>query len=156
MTDTIVVACKLPNGFILQRQKKTTVRIAIGGGRMHEEEISQADGEGFTLKGPIHLHGHTPQNLVQGGYVLNYGVPAKLWYDWCEQNKGCALLTNNILFAAPDREEAEAEARDKASFRSGLEPLDMSMKMVDGRMRPADPRVPRHRSLQLETAIKDK
>ena len=74
-----------------------------------------------------------------GAYALTHGVNAELWETWCKQHHDSPLLRNRSLFAHGADNEVQAEIKDNADTRSGLEPVDPDKPPVTlARIEPAD------------------
>jgi hypothetical protein len=128
-SDTVTVACKLPNGLILQLHAKHSEMVPIFGGGYKEETIWRRTEEIFVLNGCAVavdqlLQGNMPDHYTYSGYALTPGVPKKFWEEWLEQNKTTDLIRNKIVFAAGSEREVRAEASEYKDVRSGLEPID--------------------------------
>lgn len=142
MSDTVTVACKLPHGLILQLQRPVKMVEPVLGGGVREYTISQRFGEQVTIFGNRTPFGQQPKCTIIGDYALTPGIDKTFFEEWMKQNANHDVVVNELIFAHKSRDHAEGFARENAGRRSGLEPLDMSMKTVGGKERVADPRVP--------------
>jgi hypothetical protein len=153
---TVTIACKHPPGLVLRLFKTRMVTVPVlGGGNREEPRAEPIPGREATINGPAKPIGEEPRCLVVGGFAITSGVDRELWEEWKKQNADSDLLKNRLLFAFPTPEAAQAEAKNSAKVRSGLEPLDMSMKSVPGpdgtpRMVARDDRVPRAPGLSIQ------
>lgn len=93
MAATVVIGCKLPNGFFMQV-----------GDKVH------------TIKG-------YNSAAVVGGHGITDDVPADLWTAWLAENKDRDLVKNGFVFAHGDDKDTKAEAKEKAKTKSKTEPL---------------------------------
>lgn len=136
--ETVTVACKVPNGYILQCwQRVNSTEPSPSGAR--EIEIAQKVGEPITLNGPARpLTGGVSPYPIIGGYGITYNVPKDIWDKWLADNAEADVVKNHQIFAYEKRERAEDRAKDQKSVRSGMEPLD-----ADGRNADKSPRDPR-------------
>jgi hypothetical protein len=128
-TETVTVACKVPNGLILRVYDKVDGEEPIyGGGSKRIDQFYQT-GESIVLRGssldPIDLKsGNLPLYPHVGGFALTAGVPKAFWEKWKEQNADHPVLKNNLVFAADGTDKASGEARDKVDVKSGMEGID--------------------------------
>jgi hypothetical protein len=153
---TVTIACKHPHGLIM-RIFKTTERPepVLGGGTRMVPVSEPIPGKEITIYGPGRAVGQDPKCLIVAGYAINTGIDRDFWDQWKAQNADSDLLKNRLVFAYATPESAQAAAREHAKTRSGLEPLDMSMKSVKGpdgtpRMVASDDRVPRAPGLTIQ------
>lgn len=121
---TVTVGCKLPNGIYLRKFRMVKRTEAVLGGGVREYEIAEPDGEAIKIDGYAAPFGMSPQAPVAGGYALTYGVDEDLWNAWLEANKDSDMVRNNLIFAAGRVDHAQGRAKEMASIKSGLEPLD--------------------------------
>jgi len=136
-SNTVTVACKFPAGVVLQLCRKVEfVEEGIGGVRINRVRYDK-EGRTFVVRGPAEPNGQTPKGyrrpVTEGGYALTHNIPADFWEKWLAQNQGNPLVENGMIFAAPDRDDAEAMARENAHLRSGFEPI----------VPDTDPRIPK-------------
>lgn len=153
---TVTIACKMPRGLILRLFKTKMVPVPVLGGGMREEPRAEPiPGKEVHVHGPARPFGADPVCTVVAGYALTTGVDIDFWKEWKEQNHDSDLLKNKIVFAYPTPESAGAAAKEHAKVKSGLEPLDMSMKTITGpdgntRTIARDERVPRSPGLSIQ------
>jgi hypothetical protein len=144
--DTVVVACKMPNGLILRLMHKTTVQEPQPGGGFRDQVVMRATGEEVTLAGYGAEAGKSPKAIVTDeGYALTFDVPKPFWDMWLEQNQELEVVRNRLVFAHSSVNSARAESRDHAKTRNGLEPLALKND-------PRSPRSPRRELSELEQA----
>jgi len=102
-TDTVTVACKLPNGLHL-------------------------DVNGFdrvTIKGNALPFGESAVDYrIVGGYALTPGVPRDLWDAWLKDRTTMDIIVKGIVFAQEKPADVVAEAKNGAKVITGLEPID--------------------------------
>jgi hypothetical protein len=124
--ETVTVACKLPHGFIMQLQEKTTQVQPVMGGGLRETEIWVPSNS----HPPIPLYGNAhPQNMapiadIASGFALTYDVPKDFWDVWVAQNKTLPAVKNGLIFAQPNARRTKDEAKEKVGLKTGLERLD--------------------------------
>lgn len=151
MAGTVAVACKLPHGLQLRLQKKGTRPEPVMGGGVRDAITYEAYGPTVTLNGVATEFGKSNKAIVMNGYAITM-VDKDFWDAWFKQNDGLLdVLTNKLVFAHEKKDSVEGMTKDHRSARSGLEPMDMTMGMVGGRMTALDPRIPRGR-VNIETA----
>lgn len=116
-TDTVTIACKLPNG----------LRLDIGTG---------AERRSVTLNGnrlPINADG-LPLNkfeiagkadpLLAESYGLTPNVPADFWAQWAKENANYGPYAKGLIFAQGEHSSAVAQAKEVAGdIRNGFEPM---------------------------------
>ena len=139
--STVTVACKIPNGLVLQLSELyDTTEPSPSGAR--PIKASRKVGEAISVKGPARpLSGMPPDYQIIGGYGLTYGVPADFWHDWKDQNRDLDAVRQNLIFASTSHERAMAQAKDMKTIRSGMEPLDPDSRNADKSFK--DPRMVR-------------
>lgn len=137
-TETVTVACKMPNGITMRLHEMVEERRIVNG-MVIEEKIArlvEAGGTNCELPGRYKLNGFSidlhamstgvpPDHEIQGGYGLTYGIPRDYWERWA-QTDGKDFVARNIVFAAASEQRARDKAREMKGVASGLEPIDQS------------------------------
>lgn len=101
MSNTVTIACKLPNGIFLQVGE---TRIRINGWNNHS---------------------------IEGlNYGLTKDVPADVWGAWLKEHAESKLVLNEIIFAEGSERRAKDKAKDQKDKKSGHEQLPQ-MKVTD-------------------------
>jgi hypothetical protein len=147
---TVVVACKIPNGLMLQLQRPVD-RMEDTRGGPEPRRYNAFYGRRYFVHGPAFPVGTLPkgfprQPLIEGGYAITRGIPAEFWEQWLQQNKLAAYVVppdgaeHGMIFAYPDLEDTAAAAREQEKLLSGMEPLSTDTDK-DGRL--TDPRLPK-------------
>lgn len=95
---TVTVGCKLPNGFIIEAGDKRAV-----------------------------LAGANSSTIV-GGHGITEGVDKDLWDAWSALHAELGLLKHGHIFAHEKTANTNAEAKDRADEKTGLEPIDATAK----------------------------
>jgi hypothetical protein len=108
MPGTVTIACKMPNGVILNLDRYE--RISTESFNPAVREIP--GGQTVTLKGVAYHIGLDERPELHGGYRLNE-VDADFWESWYELNKDSPLIKDGLIFAAPKREIAASRAREQ-------------------------------------------
>lgn len=128
-TDTVIVACKLPNGLVIYDEREKTVNEQMFGGGFRPIQVwERVPGSEVTLNGNAMSHetllsGDVP-HLVVGGYAMTPGVPRDFWERWLERHRDTDIVRNRLVFAAASESKVRGMAKENAATRSGLEPLD--------------------------------
>jgi len=122
-TQTVTVCCKWPNGLILQLSEFAQVDEQTSSG-VRSVRLSHRVGPQVHIKGYATPWGQLPKGPIVGGYALTHGVSREFWEMWCQQNAGCDLLKNEILFAHVQPASVESFAKSNESLRNGVEPID--------------------------------
>ena len=95
---TCTVGCKHPHGLILEL------------------------GEGDSKKS-VEIAGANSA-LVIGGYGLTENVDRAFMDAWLLEFKSNPLVKNGLVFIQEKTNNAQAQAKDQAKFKSGLEPIE--------------------------------
>lgn len=117
---TVSVACKIPHGLVIQ----------------HEQLVETKGTDGAVARtyvrvgAPITLAGANTARVI-GGYGITDNIDADFFAKWLESEKGSALLNpgNPLVFATATHDKAEAQAKDLAATKTGLEPLKQDAPM---------------------------
>lgn len=125
MTETVSVACKLPNGLILRVFDYVDIDVPVlgGGGKKSKERRAVQKGEPVTVYGPATPFGQQPKTLVVGGYAITSGINAEFFQKWLEQNADLEAVKAGLIFAHTSADSARDQAKDGKDIKSGLEPL---------------------------------
>jgi hypothetical protein len=150
---TVVVACKIESGLVLQLQTLKDSRVpdkeSSGGYRI--EKIWVKGGRRYVVNGPAYPVGQLPkgfprQPMIEGGYAITRGIPADFWNDWAEQNKFADYFVapdgaeHGMIYAYPDLDSVVDAAREQEKLLSGMQPLSTDL---DKNGKLTDPRMPR-------------
>lgn len=126
---SVTVACKIPQGLVLQLQHPMSRRVPTGRGAEDDYaviEVMVFGGKRYHVFGPAMPAQVGPDYIlphaVEGGYALTRGIPADFWRQWLEQNKLADYVVNKMIFAM-DAESSQSKAREHGELKSGLEPL---------------------------------
>lgn len=143
VNQTVTVACKLPHGIIIRDFAKRVENEPILGGGTREVHVFRPVGPKIRIKGPT-----VPAPLIRrveviGGYAITEGVPAEVFQRWIDWNKDSAMVRNKLIYGHENGNRVRDWAKDHAATRSGLEPIDVTMKSLAGRMVISDERVAR-------------
>lgn len=122
-----VIACKVPNGLILESFKKVKRYEAnMAGGEMRD--VYDRTGHRFTARGPRASNDPevNARSRDQGGYALTEGCPDDLWASWYQVMKGAPMIENHQIMAFDSTADALAWCLDPEhrDVRSGLERID--------------------------------
>jgi hypothetical protein len=147
---TVVVACKIPNGLILQLQHPVK-RMEDTRDGPEPRTYNAFGGKRIYIWGPAYPVGTIPKGfpkppMIEGGYALTRGVPMAFWEQWLEQNKLAPFVQapdgaeHGMIFAYEDLDSVVSAAREQEGLLSGMEPLSQD---EDKNGRLTDPRLPR-------------
>jgi hypothetical protein len=136
-TETVTVACKLPQGLILRVFTMEEVDVQmLNGPPKKVRQANQESARRFVVNGFAHAQNRAPNYEVvgpvitfadgtgEGGYALTEGCPKDLWEAWLDQNKTSMMVRNGLIFALPKRDDARAKGLEQQAIKSGLERLD--------------------------------
>lgn len=124
MPGTVTVATKLPHGLILRVFTMVDQDEPVMGGGFRTVKTAKQLPKQVVLNGAAHPQDQAPTCLMVGGWALTPNVDKDLWDLWLEQNKDSDVVRNGLIFAHEKAGNAEAESKDKAKLKSGLERLD--------------------------------
>ncbi len=140
----VTVACKTPNGIILRAFEWNEEDVPLFGGGVKRQKVARPTGIQVLIHGTAHPFGEMPKVPIVAGYALTPDIDAEIWEIWLEQNKNSDMVCNKQIFAYEKNEMAADCAKEHASVRSGLEPINPGTKRnASGKEVPADPRMPR-------------
>lgn len=128
-TETVCIACKMPNGLqlVLHREEEYDEPMFGGGTKRVKRFLPIPDTE-VVLRGPGRSISMMPADQVDqfapGGYGLTPGVPRSWWENWLSRNRDSHIVRNKIVFASADTPRAAAQAREQREVQSGLQPVD--------------------------------
>lgn len=136
-TETVTVACKLPNGLKCRIFRPHEEQDIVVGGGTRDVTRYYPTGEFFVLNGTATRPGEAPKarlpngmpgpanaELLDSGFALTFGVPKAQWDAWLEANKDADYVRNGLVFAHKQTASTKKQARDHEKVRSGLEPID--------------------------------
>ena len=155
-TRTVTIMCKVPNGLVLQLQRKVNRFEDTRDGPV-ARTYNAFYGKRYWINGPAYPVGTLPKGyprppVTEGGYAATSGIPADFWEQWLEQNKNAPYVIppdgadKGMVYAEPDLESAISAAREHEKVLSGLEPISTD-EDKDGKL--TDPRLPKPLSASL-------
>lgn len=127
---TVIVCSKLPMSIDLQlcemRNETRRVRETVW-----QEEVAAKVGPVVRVNGTSYPRGEPPAGFrgrpqMAGGFAMTFGVDAEWWARWLEMNRQAPFIASGMVWAVPNRQDAQAKARELASLRSGLDPIALS------------------------------
>lgn len=132
--STVTVACKVPMGLVLKLYKKTRQHEPVmgGGSREIDAYVPDHSQRTYIIHGNSHPQDKSPIAQIADSFALTHGIPKAFWDAWLEQNLESDMVRNGLIFAHVEGASVAAEAREKASERSGLERLDPTKVHKDG------------------------
>lgn len=101
MAETVIVACKLPHGIILEVGK-----------------------EKVELKGSMHLGRPQTPFYMASQIVGLTKVSRDFWEAWVKQHENFVPYQKGFIFAADKKKKVLDEAKEKETLMHGLEPID--------------------------------
>lgn len=137
---TVRVGCKLPSGIILEVGYSVTDKGEDGA--RHVSVQQHEDYQRVRIKGSRHADGS--MEAIRAGVQLPPArldhvfaiteVPSTFWERWKAAHKPmwAKLSKQGVLFEADGESNAKAMAIDKATAKSGFEPLDRDKLPVKG------------------------
>jgi hypothetical protein len=123
MTETVVVACKIPSGLRCQIYAFREVTETTNSGTRTYKQAFQ-NGKGFVVHGPAHGQNEGPRHLTIAGYALTRGIDKALWDAWYEQNLELDAVQRNLIFAYESADKAKDAAKEGKKIKTGLERLN--------------------------------
>lgn len=128
-TDTVTVACCIPNGLILRvYEPEEAYEPIYGGGQKRVDKFIPCE-QTYTLRGsaldPADIKvGKLPDYPPIGGFALTTGIPADFWELWKKQHWDHPALKNGLVRGSTDEHRAADDARAHAGLESGFEGID--------------------------------
>ena len=108
--ETILIGCRLPNGFILHHPKNREITVKLAG---------------------------TYETKLESGLYLpprpfsTTAVDLEFWNEWKAAYVGFPPLKNRAIFEARTEQEAESKARNAEKVKTGFEGFDKNA-VIDG------------------------
>jgi hypothetical protein len=135
MAETCTIACKLPNGLLLQLVEMVDCRENVMGGGTRTVQMARRIGPQVKINGPAWPVGgiERPPFVIAGGYALTPNVDKSFWDAWLSQNGDSDLVKNRMLLAHVKPDSAKGLAKDFKDTCSGFEPLDKDNPKSDQR-----------------------
>src|SRR5579859_3696857 len=130
-SKTVFVACKMPHGVVIRDFVERTEKEVVLGGGVRDVPVFRPVGPKIRIKGPVVPSAFIRMVEVHGGYAITAGVPAGVWRRWIEWNKDSGFVKNNMIYGHEKKERVLSWAKERAAEKSGVEPLDVSMKRDD-------------------------
>ena len=124
MAGTVTVACKIPNGLVLQVFSMEDTQEPVMGGGWKTVKRAIRMGAPVKINGPAVAYGKPAPHDIRYGVGLTYGVDADFYNAWAEQNKSSDFIVKRLVYAHPKGTEIDAQSKDQISIKSGLEPID--------------------------------
>ena len=126
MPGVVTVACKLPNGIVLQLQEEYA-RDENVMGAIKPVKYHRFGGKKVVLKGAAFPADRGPiGTTIAGGFALTHGVDADFFEKWMKQNADNDAVQKGLVFAAAKPAEAESQAKEFKDELSGFEPVNPS------------------------------
>jgi hypothetical protein len=120
---TVVVACKMPRGLMLQLTQFINQDTRVMGGGVEKRQVPMRVGDQVRLKPAILPFGAIPNYPIVCGFSLTRDIDANFWREYAEQNKNLTMITEGLLAAFDTEADANAYCREYEAKRTGFEPL---------------------------------
>lgn len=151
MADFVTVYCNIPMGLRLRLHDALEETEQVIGGVARNFKVHRPNGAEVVLNGTSAPFGQSRKDaagnfVVQiNGFAATPNVDKDFWDKWMVQNKEHPLLTANPpgLFARAKAMDAQAQAKELAGVKSGLEPMVPTIINGAGEAVQRDPRAPR-------------
>lgn len=142
-----MVACKLPNGIVLQNCVMEDVNEPVMGGGFKIIKQARRLPETHVLAGARVPAGRIAAGdapLLIGGYAITTGIPKDFWERWVAANGDSDIVQGGFVFAFEREADLRARAKDGADLETGLEPIRPTQVDKEGRIiGKVDPRMGR-------------
>lgn len=103
-TETVVVYCKIPNGYHL------TVKDAAG--------VDHT----YRINGPLNKKQQPDAPVIFGHGATR--IPKEFWEEWLAEHKELEPVKREHIFATAKPQDGKAMARERKDNRTGLEGID--------------------------------
>lgn len=140
---TVTVACKLPHGVVIRDHTEGAVHENVMGGGSRKVKVYRPIGPKIRIKGPTVPVAFVRLVEVVGGYAITSGIDADVFGRWMSWNKDAPFVRNLLIYGHEDRDHVLGWAREHGAVKSGVEPLDVTMKSENGRQVYRDERINR-------------
>lgn len=131
--DVVIVACKVPNGLVLQNHIMIDGFEQVMGGGTRQVKVSQKVGDQINVIGPARAVNADPDaKRVIAGFALTYNVPKASFEQWMKDNAELDIVKRRMIWAYADEHSAADAAKDLRSVRTGLEAINTEAKKSDG------------------------
>lgn len=137
---TVTVCCKLPHGINVDLYDMVDRAEAAPGGMQTVKRAElRRNFKRITLNGFSYAQNKAPKNPVMEGFGLTFNVPREPMAEWLKLHADQDYVKNGLIFIQDGRREVEAQLKDHASQRSGLERIDPKDKrQLGASIKPAD------------------
>lgn len=102
---TVSVACKIPNGIVMQMGEKKVV--------LHGSNVA-IDKTNFILS----------PHLAPNGFGITNNVDEDFFKAWMAEHKTLEAVKNGLIFAASKSNDTIAQTKDRKDIKTGLERID--------------------------------
>ena len=142
-SGTVTVACKLPHGIIIRDRIESSVNENILGGGTRKVKVFRPTGPLIRIKGPTVPSVFIRHVEVVGGYAITEGVDAKIFKQFMKDNQDSPFVRNFLIYGDESRDKVLGWAKERAEIKSGVEALDVSLTVKEGRQVFKDERIAR-------------
>lgn len=124
----VSVACKIPNGLVLQlcRETEQSEETNVG---IRVRKVYQKTGDVFVVAGPAYPNGQVPEGfpdrpLTVGGYAITSNCPKEFFDEWMRQNATAPFVLGKQIMAAADIGRLQDIAKEHRNVQSGFEAMN--------------------------------
>jgi hypothetical protein len=137
MSDTVTVACKMPNGLILRLYEMIEIMEPVMGGGMRPTMVARPhpDGREYTINGNRTPYGAQATHEISHGYGLTPGVDREFFEKWISDNKNIPAVRNGLIFAHAKADQMRGHVKEMEGVKTLLEPLDTNNLSRDERVK---------------------
>ena len=135
MPGTVTVGCKIPSGLHLRLYTMVEKDIFVNG-TVYKTKEAVPDDRRYKINGCARYVGADSPHDIRHGVGLTHGVDKDFFEEWLKRNASMEVVRDKLIFAHEKPVEVEAQAKDRKSLKTGLEPLERA----DSNIR--DPRLP--------------
>jgi hypothetical protein len=129
-TDTVTIGLKWPNGLIMRIYDAVEEEYILNNRTIKEnrffpkEDCPEYHLNGFSIDLGAMAGGIPPDHEIVGGFGLTHGIPRDFAEAWFAQNDKSDLVKKGLVFMAGREQMARGQAKEHASLKCGIEPLD--------------------------------
>jgi hypothetical protein len=124
MADTVMIACKHPQGVVLNTDKYVLAREGDP-----SSPLRKVHGRSFKLSGWAHEYNKPDPAAETGGYVLT-PVPSDFWEEWLASHKDFPMLMDKTILPPAKVGSGLAQARDHEAVPKMFAPSSGELKAL--------------------------
>jgi len=126
-TSTVAVACKLPNGMLLQNCEMMEVSVPLPGSGYITQKEGRRVGPVVRLNGfayPLGIPKAAPTWPIVGGYGITPDVDEAFMTKWMHDHRNDDVVTNRLIFICDSVQLAMGRAAEQEEIPSNLDGID--------------------------------